>query len=113
MQEAIREDPQTLKSREKKNHKKKVEVCKVKRIVKSSEPFLSFVRSVCPELVEVLFEGIQGFFPEPRTAWRDVFSETPSPVSSTSVGDFQSVKISEPPPPTPAALQPTLNSSPR
>jgi hypothetical protein len=88
MQDAIGEDPQTLKSREKKNHIKKVEVCKVKRIVKSSEPFLSFVRSVCPELVEVLFEGIHSFFPEPRTAWRDVFSETPSPVSSTSVGNF-------------------------
>jgi hypothetical protein len=84
----------------------------VKRNVKSSEPFLSFVRSICPELVEVLFEEVQGFFPEPRTGWRDVFSETP-PVSSKSVGDFQSVKISKPPPPTPAALQPTLNSSPR
>jgi hypothetical protein len=46
------------------------------------------VRSICPELVEVLFEEVQGFFPEPRTGWRDVFSETPSPVSSTSVGDF-------------------------
>jgi hypothetical protein len=45
------------------------------------------VRSICPKLVEVLFEEVQGFFPEPRTGWRDVFSETPSPVSSTSVGD--------------------------
>jgi hypothetical protein len=60
----------------------------VKRIEKSSEPFLSFVRSICPEHVEVLFDEVQGFFPEPRTGWRDVFFETPSPVSSTSVGDF-------------------------
>jgi hypothetical protein len=65
MQEVIGEESQTLKSSEI-NHKK-VEICKVKRIVKSSKPFLSFVRSICPKLVEVLFKEVQGFFPEPRT----------------------------------------------
>jgi hypothetical protein len=70
--------------------KKKVDKCKVKRVVKSSEPFLSLAKSVCPELVEVRLEELQDFLPESRTASpgkRDVCSETP-PVSSTSVGDF-------------------------
>jgi hypothetical protein len=100
----------------KKSLKKKVDKCKVKRVVKSSEPFLSLAKSVCPELVEVRFEELQGFFPESRTASpgkRDVCSETPSPVSSTSVGDFQSVKILDVPSPILAASKPTLSSSPR
>jgi hypothetical protein len=100
----------------KKSLKKKVDKCKVKRVVKSSEPFLSLAKSVCPELVEVRFEELQGFFPESRTASpgkRDVCFETPSPVSSTSVGDFQSVKILDVPSPILAASKPTLSSSPR
>jgi hypothetical protein len=63
--------------------------------VKSSEPFLSLAKSTCSELVEVLFEELQGLFPESRAVSpgkRDVCSEATSPVSSTSVGDLQSVK---------------------
>jgi hypothetical protein len=67
-----------------------------------------------PELVEglsketkVFFEEVQGIFPESRAVSpgkRDVYSEAPSPISSTSVGDFQSVKILDVPSPILAAL---------
>jgi hypothetical protein len=49
-----------------------------------------------PEETEVCFEKVQSPFPESRAvppSKRDVCSEAPSPISSTSVGDFQSVKI--------------------
>jgi hypothetical protein len=100
----------------KKRGLKKVDKCKVNRVAKNSEPFLSLAKSICPELVEVRFEKLQGFFPESRTASfgkRDVCSETPSPISSTSVGDFQCVKILDAPFPILAASKPTLSSSPR
>jgi hypothetical protein len=44
-----------------------------------------------PEETKVFFEEVQGFFPESRAVSpgkRDVCFEAPSPVSSTSVGDF-------------------------
>jgi hypothetical protein len=84
--------------------------------VKSSEPFLSLVKSARSELVEVFFEEVQGFFAESRAVSpgkRDVYSEAPSTVSTTNVSDFQSVKILDEPSPILAASQPTLSSSPR
>jgi hypothetical protein len=59
------------------------------------------------EETKVFFEGVQGIFPESRAVSpgnRDVCSEAPSPVSSTRVGDFQSVKILDVPPPILAAF---------
>jgi hypothetical protein len=84
--------------------------------VKSREPFLSLAKSAYFELVEVFFEEVQGFFPESRAVSpgkRDVCSEAPSPVSSTNVGNFQSVNILDDPSRILAALQPMLSSSPR
>jgi hypothetical protein len=69
-----------------------------------------------PKETKVLFKEVQGFLPESRAVSpgkRVVCSEAPSPGSSTSVDDFQSVKIFDVPSPILAALQPTLSSSPR
>jgi hypothetical protein len=69
-----------------------------------------------PEETKAFFVEVQGLFPESRVVYpgkRDVCSEAPSPISSTSVGDFQSVKILDVPSLILAALQPTLSSSSR
>jgi hypothetical protein len=59
-----------------------------------------------PKEVEVFFREKRGSFPESRTA-------TPSPVSSISAADFQSVKILGTPPLFLATSHPTLSNSQR
>jgi hypothetical protein len=123
MLDKIEEDPQILKIT-KQSHEWKIEEFKTRKteeFEKSSEHFLSVIFFLelaegFSEETEVFFKRVQGPFLESRAvppSKRDVCSEAPSPISSTSVGDFQSVKILDVSSPTLAAFLPTPSSSPR